>query len=123
MCVLPPPNCVISDSTGAVFGRLAIQPAQHHAAMVNQRLGEIIPAQKILPVRHNRGRGARCDLFQMDGELAGVERPAFAQFLPGNNYFIPGFHMMSIIAGPSRRPCKVAPYRNHWTSLFDHFSE
>jgi hypothetical protein len=37
VCVLPPPNWVMSVSTGAVFSVSTGQPPQHHARVLAQR--------------------------------------------------------------------------------------
>ena len=56
--------------------------------MLNQRLGEIVPREKLFRLHVIRRSGARCDLFKVNGELARIERPAFTQFLTGKNDFI-----------------------------------
>jgi hypothetical protein len=60
--------------------------------MVNERIGEIVPGEKLFRFHVIGGRGARRVLLQVDGELAGIERVVFAEFLARENDFVPGFH-------------------------------
>jgi len=62
---------------------LAIQAAQHHAAVVNERIGKVIPSEKLFRLYVIGRRGARCYLLQVNGKLTGIERPTVAKFLTG----------------------------------------
>ena len=72
---MPPPNCVM-----------------HHAAVIHQGLREIVSGEELLRLHVVAGGRARDHLLQVDGKFFRIERPAFAQFLTGDDDFIPGFH-------------------------------
>jgi hypothetical protein len=60
--------------------------------VIHQGFGEIVQREKLVRLHVVAGRGAREDLLQVDSKFLRVERPAFAQFLSGDDDFIPGFH-------------------------------
>ena len=64
-----------------------------------QRLREVVSRKELCRSDVITGRGACGHLLQVDGELAGVEGTTFAEFLPGDDNFIPRFHKSC-----SRRP-------------------
>ena len=92
MCVLPPPNWVISVSTGAVLSvrpesRRSTIPACSRSARVKQ-----VRAKNCVGVAIVLRRRPGHDLLERDGELVRVERAAFADFLARRGDLVPGFH-------------------------------
>ena len=96
VCVLPPPNWVMSVSTGAVLAVLAGEPAQHHARVLAQRPREAGAREELLGFAIVLRRGPGHDLLESDGELVRVERAAFADFLARRGDLVPGFHHVSV---------------------------
>jgi hypothetical protein len=71
-----------------------------------QRLREVVSRKELCRSDVITGRGACGHLLQVDGELAGVEGTTFAEFLPGDDNFIPRFHTSSRLI-ETRHNCEV----------------
>ena len=71
---------------------LAREPSQHHPRVLAQRPREASAREELRRIAVVLRRRAGDDLLQRDGELVGVERAAFADFLARGGDLVPGLH-------------------------------